>query len=345
MAELSSQLLALKDIVEAAKSAIQNATDAKTLDNVRVEYLGKKGLITGYVKELGNLSAEERPLIGKEVNLAKQEVAGLTEVRSKLLAEQAMNAALAAETVDVTLPGRNAEVGGLHPVTRTLQRIEQYFRQIGFQIAEGPEIEDGDHNFTALNIPESHPARAMHDTFYFNAEMLLRTHTSPVQIRVMENEQPPLRIIAPGRVYRCDSDLTHTPMFHQVEGLMVDENISFTDLKGILADFLQAFFEKPLNVRFRPSYFPFTEPSAEADIECVICGGEGCRVCSHTGWLEVLGCGMVHPKVFEHVNIDSEKYLGLAFGMGVERLAMLRYGVNDLRLFFENDLRFLRQFK
>ncbi|WP_292480720.1 phenylalanine--tRNA ligase subunit alpha [Methylophaga sp.] len=345
MAELSSQLLALKDIVEAAKTAIQNATDAKTLDNVRVEYLGKKGLITGYVKELGNLSAEERPLIGKEVNLAKQEVAGLTEVRSKLLAEQAMNAALAAETVDVSLPGRNAEVGGLHPVTRTLQRIEQYFRQIGFQIAEGPEIEDGDHNFTALNIPESHPARAMHDTFYFNAEMLLRTHTSPVQIRVMENEQPPLRIIAPGRVYRCDSDLTHTPMFHQVEGLMVDENISFTDLKGILADFLQAFFEKPLNVRFRPSYFPFTEPSAEADIECVICGGEGCRVCSHTGWLEVLGCGMVHPKVFEHVNIDSEKYLGLAFGMGVERLAMLRYGVNDLRLFFENDLRFLRQFK
>ncbi|AFI84295.1 phenylalanine--tRNA ligase subunit alpha [Methylophaga nitratireducenticrescens] len=345
MAELSSQLLALKDIVEAAKTAIQNATDAKTLDNVRVEYLGKKGLITGYVKELGNLSAEERPLIGKEVNLAKQEVAGLTEVRSKLLAEQAMNAALAAETVDVSLPGRNAEVGGLHPVTRTLQRIEQYFRQIGFQIAEGPEIEDGDHNFTALNIPEGHPARTMHDTFYFNAEMLLRTHTSPVQIRVMENEQPPLRIIAPGRVYRCDSDLTHTPMFHQVEGLMVDENISFTDLKGILADFLQAFFEKPLNVRFRPSYFPFTEPSAEADIECVICGGEGCRVCSHTGWLEVLGCGMVHPKVFEHVNIDSEKYLGLAFGMGVERLAMLRYGVNDLRLFFENDLRFLRQFK
>lgn len=345
MAELSSQLLALKDIVEAAKTAIQNATDAKMLDNVRVEYLGKKGLITGYVKELGNLSVEERPLIGKEVNLAKQEVAGLTESRAKVLAEQAMHAALAAETVDVTLPGRNAEVGGLHPVTRTLQRIEQYFRQIGFQIAEGPEIEDGDHNFTALNIPESHPARAMHDTFYFNAEMLLRTHTSPVQIRVMENEQPPLRIIAPGRVYRCDSDLTHTPMFHQVEGLMVDENVSFTDLKGILADFLQAFFEKPLNVRFRPSYFPFTEPSAEADIECVICGGEGCRVCSHTGWLEVLGCGMVHPKVFEHVNIDSEKYLGLAFGMGVERLAMLRYGVNDLRLFFENDLRFLRQFK
>lgn len=345
MTELATQLLALKDIVEAAKTAIHNAADAKTLDNVRVEYLGKKGKITAYVKELGNVSADERPLIGKEVNLAKQEVAGLTESRAKALAEEAMHAALAAETIDVTLPGRNSDVGGLHPVTRTLQRIEQYFRQIGFQIADGPEIEDGDHNFTALNIPESHPARAMHDTFYFNAEMLLRTHTSPVQIRVMEQQQPPLRIIAPGRVYRCDSDLTHTPMFHQVEGLMVDEHVSFTDLKGILADFLQAFFEKPLNVRFRPSYFPFTEPSAEADIECVICSGEGCRVCSHTGWLEVLGCGMVHPSVFQHVNIDSEKYLGLAFGMGVERLAMLRYGVNDLRLFFENDLRFLRQFK
>ena len=211
-------------------------------------------------------------------------------------------------------------------------------------MAEGPEVEDSTHNFTALNIPEHHPARAMHDTFYFNAETLLRTHTSPVQVRVMEKQAPPLRVIAPGRVYRCDSDLTHTPMFHQVEGLMVDEHVSFTDLKGILADFLQAFFEKELNVRFRPSYFPFTEPSAEADIECVMCDGKGCRVCSHTGWLEVLGCGMVHPKVFEHVDIDSEKYLGLAFGMGVERLAMLRYGVNDLRLFFENDLRFLRQF-
>jgi phenylalanyl-tRNA synthetase alpha chain len=225
-----------------------------------------------------------------------------------------------------------------------LQRIERYFRNIGFDVAEGPEIEDSHHNFTALNIPETHPARAMHDTFYFDADKLLRTHTSPVQIRVMEEQQPPLRLIAPGRVYRCDSDLTHTPMFHQVEGLMVDQNISFTDLKGVLSDFLQAFFEKPLKVRFRPSYFPFTEPSAEADIECVICGGEGCRVCSHTGWIEILGCGMVHPNVFEHVNIDSEKYLGFAFGLGVERMAMLRYGVNDLRLFFDNDLRFLKQF-
>lgn len=345
MAELASQLQALQTIVDRARRAIAEAGNVRQLDDLRVAYLGKKGEITAYLKALGNVSADERPVIGKEVNIAKQDVATLIESRNKVLSEAALNAALAAEKIDVSLPGRNSEVGGLHPVTRTLQRIEQYFRQIGFQIAEGPEIEDGDHNFTALNIPETHPARAMHDTFYFDADLLLRTHTSPVQIRVMENEAPPLRVIAPGRVYRCDSDLTHTPMFHQVEGLMVDENVSFTDLKGILADFLQAFFEKPLNVRFRPSYFPFTEPSAEADIECVMCDGKGCRVCSHTGWLEVLGCGMVHPKVFEHVNIDSEKYLGLAFGMGVERLAMLRYGVNDLRLFFENDLRFLRQFK
>ncbi len=345
MAELSSQLQALEEITATARQAVAEAQDNRALDDVRVEYLGKKGKITAYLKQLGNVSVEDRPVIGKSVNLAKQEVTGLVEQRGKALAEAAMQAALKAETVDVTLPGRNSEVGGLHPVTRTLQRIERYFRNIGFDVAEGPEIEDSYHNFTALNIPETHPARAMHDTFYFDADKLLRTHTSPVQIRVMEENQPPLRLIAPGRVYRCDSDLTHTPMFHQVEGLMVDENISFTDLKGVLSDFLQAFFEKPLKVRFRPSYFPFTEPSAEADIECVICGGEGCRVCSHTGWIEILGCGMVHPNVFEHVNIDSEKYLGFAFGLGVERMAMLRYGVNDLRLFFDNDLRFLSQFK
>ena len=345
MAELSSQLQALEEITATARQAVAQAQDNRALDDVRVEYLGKKGKITAYLKQLGNVSVEDRPVIGKSVNLAKQEVTGLVEQRGKALAEAAMQAALKAETVDVTLPGRNSEVGGLHPVTRTLQRIERYFRNIGFDVAEGPEIEDSHHNFTALNIPETHPARAMHDTFYFDADKLLRTHTSPVQIRVMEENQPPLRLIAPGRVYRCDSDLTHTPMFHQVEGLMVDENISFTHLKGVLSDFLQAFFEKPLKVRFRPSYFPFTEPSAEADIECVICGGEGCRVCSHTGWIEILGCGMVHPNVFEHVNIDSEKYLGFAFGLGVERMAMLRYGVNDLRLFFDNDLRFLSQFK
>ena len=344
MAELDDKLAALNDIVADAKAAIDAAEHNTQLEAVRIEYLGKKGKITAYLKQLGDVSVEQRPVIGKSVNLAKQDVVGLIDVRAKALAELAMNAALEAEKVDVSLPGRGEETGGLHPVTRTLQRIEQYFQHIGFAVAEGPEVEDSTHNFTALNIPEHHPARAMHDTFYFNAETLLRTHTSPVQVRVMEKQAPPLRVIAPGRVYRCDSDLTHTPMFHQVEGLMVDEHVSFTDLKGILADFLQAFFEKELNVRFRPSYFPFTEPSAEADIECVMCDGKGCRVCSHTGWLEVLGCGMVHPKVFEHVDIDSEKYLGLAFGMGVERLAMLRYGVNDLRLFFENDLRFLRQF-
>lgn len=344
MAELDDKLQALNDIAAKAKVAIDASEQKSELEAVRIEYLGKKGLITAYLKQLGDVSVEQRPVIGKSVNLAKQEVAGLIDVRFKALAVAAMNAALEAEKIDVTLPGRGEETGGLHPVTRTLQRIEKYFQHIGFQVAEGPEVEDSTHNFTALNIPEHHPARAMHDTFYFNAETLLRTHTSPVQVRVMEEQAPPLRVIAPGRVYRCDSDLTHTPMFHQVEGLMVDEHVSFTDLKGILADFLKAFFEKDLNVRFRPSYFPFTEPSAEADIECVMCGGEGCRVCSHTGWLEVLGCGMVHPEVFKHVGIDSEKYLGLAFGMGVERLAMLRYGVNDLRLFFENDLRFLRQF-
>ncbi|GAB4295455.1 MAG: phenylalanine--tRNA ligase subunit alpha [Methylophaga sp.] len=345
MAELASQLQALEEITAAARQAVAEAQDNRALETVRVEYLGKKGKITAYLKQLGNVSVEDRPLIGKSVNLAKQEVTSLIDERSKSLAEALMAATLKAEAVDVTLPGRHSEVGGLHPVSRTLQRIERYFRNIGFDVAEGPEIEDSHHNFTALNIPEHHPARAMHDTFYFDADKLLRTHTSPVQIRVMEDNQPPLRLIAPGRVYRCDSDLTHTPMFHQVEGLMVDENISFTDLKGVLSDFLQAFFEKPLKVRFRPSYFPFTEPSAEADIECVICDGEGCRVCSHTGWIEILGCGMVHPNVFEHVNIDSEKYLGFAFGLGVERMAMLRYGVNDLRLFFDNDLRFLRQFK
>jgi len=344
MAELDDKLEALNEIAAQARAAIDASEEKSQLEAVRIEYLGKKGKITAYLKELGDVSVEQRPVIGKSVNLAKQEVVGLIDVRFKALAEAAMNAALEAEKIDVSLPGRGEETGGLHPVTRTLQRIEQYFQHIGFQVAEGPEVEDSTHNFTALNIPEHHPARAMHDTFYFNAETLLRTHTSPVQVRVMEEQAPPLRVIAPGRVYRCDSDLTHTPMFHQVEGLMVDEHVSFTDLKGILADFLKAFFEKDLNVRFRPSYFPFTEPSAEADIECVMCDGKGCRVCSHTGWLEVLGCGMVHPEVFKHVGIDSEKYLGLAFGMGVERLAMLRYGVNDLRLFFENDLRFLRQF-
>jgi phenylalanyl-tRNA synthetase alpha chain len=249
------------------------------------------------------------------------------------------------ERIDVTLPGRGEQPGGLHPVTRTLESMVSLLAQVGFEVVEGPEIEDDYHNFEALNIPPHHPARAMHDTFYFDAHTVLRTHTSPVQIRVLESRQPPLRIIAPGRVYRCDSDLTHTPMFHQIEGLMVDENVSFADLKGLLEDLFRAYFEREdLAVRFRPSYFPFTEPSAEVDIQCVMCAGRGCRVCKDSGWLEVLGCGMVHPNVFAKVGIDNEEYTGFAFGLGVERLAMLRYGINDLRLFFENDLRFLAQF-
>ena len=336
---------ALEKLVEKAQQAIQGALDLKALDDLRVAYLGKKGEITQRMQTLGKLSPEERKEAGKLINNAKQVVQKAIEARKAALEKAELDAKLIAEAVDVTLPGRGNTAGGLHPVTRTLQRIEHMFSQLGFEIAEGPEIEDDYHNFEALNIPESHPARAMHDTFYFDDHTVLRTHTSPVQIRVMKDRAPPLRVIAPGRVYRCDSDLTHTPMFHQVEGLLVDEGVSFAQLKGILDEFLRNFFERDLAVRFRPSYFPFTEPSAEADIQCVMCNGEGCRVCSHTGWIEILGCGMVHPNVFKHVNVDSEKYTGLAFGLGIERMAMLRYGVNDLRLFFENDLRFLKQFK
>jgi phenylalanyl-tRNA synthetase alpha chain len=335
----------LNQLVEEAEKAINAAADLKSLDDIRVSYLGKKGSITERMKLLGKLPKEEKPAAGQAINVAKQAVQKSLEARKETLNNAELEAKLASETIDVTLPGRGQQAGGLHPVTRTMEHIEELFSQMGFEVATGPEIEDEFHNFEALNIPETHPARAMHDTFYFPDGRLLRTHTSPVQVRTMKEKEPPLRVIAPGRVYRCDSDITHTPMFHQVEGFMVDENVSFTDLKSILIDFLQKFFERDdLAVRFRPSYFPFTEPSAEADIECVMCGGEGCRVCSHTGWLEVLGCGMVHPNVFKSVDIDNEKYIGFAFGMGVERLAMLRYGVNDLRLFFENDLRFLKQF-
>ncbi len=335
----------LTELVKQAELAVVQAKDLTDLDQVRVQYLGKKGLLTDYLKQLGDLPPEARPKVGQAVNQAKQVIQEQLEARRSELEKTQLEARLAAETLDVTLPGRGQRPGGLHPVTRTLERIQHLFAEIGFEVAEGPEIEDDFHNFEALNIPESHPARAMHDTFYFDAHTLLRTHTSPVQIRVMEKGKAPFRVIAPGRVYRCDSDLTHTPMFHQVEGLLVDENVSFADLKGTLDDFLRNFFERDLRVRFRPSYFPFTEPSAEVDIECVHCGGKGCRICKQSGWLEVLGCGMVHPQVFKNVGIDSERYTGYAFGLGVERLAMLRYGVNDLRMFFENDLRFLRQFR
>ncbi len=334
----------LEQLASEAKAAISRAEDGATLEQLRVDYLGKKGQFTALLKGLGQLSAEERPAAGAKINVVKQELQELIGSRKAELEGAAVEAKLAAETIDVTLPGRGQSTGGIHPVTRTMERMEDFFTAIGFEVVEGPEIEDDYHNFGALNIPEHHPARAMHDTFYVDEHTVLRTHTSPVQVRVMESREPPLRIICPGRVYRCDSDLTHTPMFHQVEGLLVDEHSSFADLKGVIADFLRQFFEKELEVRFRPSYFPFTEPSAEVDIQCVNCGGSGCRVCSNTGWLEVMGCGMVHPKVFESSGIDPEKYSGFAFGMGVERLAMLRYGVNDLRLFFDNDLRFLEQF-
>jgi len=334
----------LNQLVSDAKLLIDGADTLADLDDVRVRYLGKSGLLTAQLKQLGHLPKEERPLAGQAINKAKQALQINIDQRRSVLEQQQLLQRLNSERVDVTLPGRGLGRGGLHPVTRTLERIEQLFANAGFRVEEGPEIEDDYHNFEALNIPAHHPARAMHDTFYFDEHLLLRTHTSPVQIRVMENAELPLKIIAPGRVYRCDSDLTHTPMFHQVEGFLVDENVSFADLKGVLYDFLQRFFERDLKLRFRPSYFPFTEPSAEVDIECVMCSGKGCRVCGKTGWLEVLGCGMVHPEVFRQVGIDSEKYTGYAFGMGVERLTMLRYGVNDLRLFFENDLRFLRQF-
>ncbi|WP_006787709.1 phenylalanine--tRNA ligase subunit alpha [Thiorhodospira sibirica] len=335
----------LNDVIATALDEIKACQSLKALDSLRVQYLGKKGIITEQLKSLGQLPPEQRRSDGQRINQAKQTLTEALEQRHQRLAEQAHQQTLAADTLDVTLPGRGQESGGLHPLTLTIERIEHLLAQAGFSVVEGPEVEDDYHNFEALNIPAHHPARAMHDTFYFDASTLLRTHTSPVQVRVMESGQLPIRVIAPGRVYRCDSDMTHSPMFHQVEGLLVDEGITFAHLRGVLDQFLQAFFEQAdLQTRFRPSYFPFTEPSAEVDIQCVQCFGQGCRVCKHTGWLEVMGCGMVHPNVFAHVGIDAQRYSGFAFGLGVERMAMLRYGVNDLRLFFDNDIRFLRQF-
>ena len=331
----------LDALVSQALEAVRHTEDVNALEQIRVHYLGKKGELTQVMKTLGDIPAEERPKVGALINAAKERVQDALNARKAGLESAALSARLAAERIDVTLPGRGQTTGGLHPVTRTLERIEELFADIGYDVAEGPEIEDDYHNFEALNIPGHHPARAMHDTFYFNANMLLRTHTSPVQIRTMEQQQPPIRIICPGRVYRCDSDQTHSPMFHQVEGLVIDENVSFADLKSTIEGFLREFFEEELEVRFRPSYFPFTEPSAEVDIRRVVKknGQES------AGWLEVLGCGMVHPNVLRMAGIDPDRYQGFAFGMGAERLAMLRYGVNDLRLFFDNDLRFLAQFR
>lgn len=323
----------LGDLTALASAEIAAAVDLKSLDRVRVKYLGRKGELTAQLKELIYLEPAQRPLAGEALNQAKEEIRRQIAERKGELESMRWESRLRSERIDVTLPARGQQPGGLHPVTLTLERIQELFMQIGFEISDGPEIEDNYHNFEALNIPENHPARAMHDTFYVAADnLLLRTHTSNVQIRVMNQRPPPLRIIACGRVFRCDSDMTHTPMFHQVEGLMVDEGVSFADLKGVLEDFVANFFERKVELRFRPSYFPFTEPSAEVDIM------------GANGWLEILGCGMVHPRVLEMVGIDSERYTGFAFGMGAERLAMLKYGIDDIRLFFENDLRFLQQF-
>ena len=326
------------------RDELGDAGQIADLEQLRVAYIGKKGVLTQQLKRIGSLPPEQRPEFGNAVNEAKNAVAALIEERRADLEKESIVRQLHAEQIDVTLPGRGNRTGSLHPLSQTMDRLLEIFRKMGFEVADGPEIEDDFHNFEALNIPPNHPARAMHDTFYVDGGLLLRTHTSPVQIRYMREHKPPIRVIAPGRVYRCDSDQTHTPMFHQIEGLAVDENISFADLKGVLITFLRAFFETDLNVRLRPSYFPFTEPSAEVDISCVFCSGKGCRVCKKTGWLEVLGSGMVHPQVCTNVGIDPERYTGFAFGLGVERLTMLRYGVDDLRLFFENDLSFLRQF-
>ncbi len=334
----------LEVLLQAGLSDIADANNSKDLEGVRVQLLGKQGSVTTQLKTIGALAPEDRSAFGAAVNRVRVELTTALESRSVAIAEVERQADIESQRVDVTLPGRGVAPGGLHPVTRTLRKIERIFLRAGFSIAYGPEIEDDFHNFEALNIPKNHPARAMHDTFYIDPETVLRTHTSPVQVRYLEDHSPPVNIIAPGRVYRCDSDVTHTPMFHQLEGLAVDTDISFGDLKGILIFFLQEFFERDLPVRFRPSFFPFTEPSAEVDMGCVFCNGAGCRICGQSGWLEVLGCGMVHPEVFTQVGIDNERYTGYAFGLGIERLAMLRYGVNDLRVFFENETSFLRQF-
>jgi phenylalanyl-tRNA synthetase alpha chain len=334
----------LESLVKRMLAETASSADLSALDAVRVAALGKKGELTELLKGLGRLPADERKSAGAAINAAKESVMAALDARRAELEATSLEKELRAGAIDVTLPGRGQPAGGLHPVTRTRLRIEAIFRRAGFSVAEGPEVEDDFHNFEALNIPADHPARAMHDTFYFGDGMLLRTHTSPVQIRAMKLQGVPIRVIAPGPVYRRDSDVTHTPMFHQVEGLVIDEDVSLANLKGVLTGFAEQFFEKARGLRFRPSYFPFTEPSAEVDIQCVLCDGAGCRICKQTGWLEILGCGMVHPNVLAACGIDATRWQGYAFGMGIERLAMLRYAVNDLRLFFENDLRFLAQF-
>jgi len=334
----------VKKLIEKAKEDIKKLEKLALFNQVKAKYIGKKGELTQLLKKISEYPKEKRAEIGKILNQAKEELENLFEDALKNLKEKEKELKLKLEKIDITLPGRPKEIGHFHPITKVLNEIEEIFSLIGFEVAEGPEVELDYYNFEALNIPKHHPARDMQDTFYISEEIVLRTHTSPVQIRVMEAKKPPIKIIAPGKVYRCDMDVTHTPMFHQVEGLLVDENVSFAELKGVLRYFLESIFYKGIGIRFRPSYFPFTEPSAEVDIECIFCKGKGCRVCGDSGWLEILGCGQVHPAVFKSVNYDTDKYTGFAFGMGVERIAMLKYGINDLRLFFGNDLRFLEQF-
>lgn len=334
----------LEELQQQAEAAVRGAVDLKTLDACRVHYLGKKGILTEYLKSLGKLSPEERPAAGQKINSVKEVIQGLIEERDNEFKQQQVNDQLSSEKIDITLPGRGQEAGSIHPVSKTFDELRRIFTRMGFVIMQGPEIEDDYHNFEALNIPPLHPARAMQDTFYFDNNMLLRTHMSPVQIRAMKKLKPPMRMAALGRVYRRDFDVTHTPMFHQLEVLMIDEGITFANLKWMLKEFLQQFFNAEVSIRLRPSYFPFTEPSAEVDMSCLNCNSKGCRICKQSGWLEVLGCGMVHPNVLNMAGIDTEKYSGFALGAGIDRLALLKYGIPDLRSLFENDLRFLKQF-
>ena len=334
----------LEEIKIEAEKELKGASDEVSLQNVKAKFLGRKGVITEFLKRMPEVPEAERPDMGRLINEAKRFIEDFFDRRFEEIKEEKKNLVLLKERVDITLPGRGIRLGGEHPVTQVMEEIISIFERMGFDVAEGPEVELDYYNFEALNIPKDHPARDMQDTFYISDEVVLRTHTSPVQIRVMEKQKPPVKIIAPGKVYRCDSDVSHTPMFHQIEGLLVDEHITFGDLKGVLIEFARLTFGSNTGVRFRPSFFPFTEPSAEVDIECVICGGKGCRVCKNSGWLEILGCGMVDPEVFKSVGYDPERYTGFAFGMGIERITMLKFGINDIRLFFENDIRFLRQF-
>lgn len=334
----------LEEVKKQAQAELGEISDEVSLQNLKAKFVGRKGVITDILKGMKDVPAEDRPKMGQLINEVKTAIEDAFDQKAAHLKDEKKKKAIAEEKVDVTLPGRSLPVGAKHPVSQVMEEIISIFEKMGFEVAEGPEIETDYYNFEALNIPKNHPARDMQDTFYISDDVVLRTHTSPVQIRVMEKEEPPIKIIAPGRVYRCDSDVSHTPMFHQIEGLLVDKDITFGDLKGVLTEFLRLVFGEGLGVRFRPSFFPFTEPSAEVDIECVICEGKGCRVCKDSGWLEILGCGMVDPEVFKSVNYDPEVYSGFAFGMGIERITMLKFGINDIRLFFENDIRFLKQF-